>query len=56
MGLFSVKTSQSFTLYFSMDYFSIKLDKNHQPINPKLCINTQIDYDYYMAVLNYLYQ
>ena len=39
-----------------MNYSSIKLDKKHQPINPSLCIHTQIDYDYYMAVLNYLYQ
>ena len=50
------KTSQTFTLHFNMNYSSIKLDKKHQPINPSLCIHTQIDYDYYIAVLNYLYQ
>ena len=38
-----------------MDYPQIKLDKKHQPINPSLCINNQLDYDYYIALLNYLY-
>jgi hypothetical protein len=38
-----------------MDYPFIKLDRNHHPINPNLIINSQVDYDYYIAVLNYLY-
>jgi len=38
-----------------MNYPSIKLDRNHKPINPNMRINTQLDYDFYIALLNYLY-
>jgi len=35
---------------------SIKLHREHIPINPKVCINTQRDYEYYIGILLYLYQ
>ena len=38
-----------------MDFPCIKLHKNHRPINPKLCLNKQIDYNFYISLLNYLY-
>ncbi len=34
---------------------SIKLNKKHTPIHKSMCINTQLDYDFYIAVLNYLH-
>lgn len=43
--------------FYSMRCFndlSIKLDRNHIPLHPKLCINTQSDYDYYIAMHMYL--
>ena len=45
-------------LYYSKRCFtdlSIKLNRHHKPIHEDMCINTQSDYDYYIAVLNYLY-
>ena len=33
---------------------SIKLHRDHIPINPKVCLNRQIDYDYYIEGLLYL--
>ena len=35
---------------------SIRLDRNHIPIHPKVCINTQDDYNYHIALLTYLYK
>ena len=43
--------------FYSINTFTerkINLDKNHTAINPKVCINTQQDYDHYMSVLVYL--
>ena len=34
---------------------AIRLDREHCPIHPDVCINTQKDYDYHIALLNYLY-
>ena len=34
---------------------SIKLHKDHIPINSKVCINTQKDYEYYIGILLYLH-
>lgn len=39
-----------------MNYQSIRLSKDHKPIHSSICINKQIDYDYYMATLSYLYR
>ncbi len=41
---------------YSMSYQSIRLSKHHKPIHASVCLNKQVDYDYYMAVLNYLYE
>jgi len=38
-----------------MIYPSIRLHKNHIPLNPKLWIKSQKDYDYYIEVLLYLH-
>ena len=35
---------------------SIRLDRNHIPIHPDVLINTQEDYDYHIALLNYLHK
>jgi hypothetical protein len=45
-------------LYYSKRVYTdtlIKLHRNHKPIHPKVCINTQKDYEYYTAVMDYLY-
>ena len=34
---------------------SIKLNRQHTPIHKSMCLNTQLDYDFYIAVLNYLH-
>ena len=34
----------------------IRLDRNHRSIHPSVSINNQEDYDYHIALLNYLYQ
>jgi len=44
-------------LYYSKRAYterSIKLHRKHLPLNPKLCINTQKDYEFYIANLLYL--
>ena len=44
--------------YYSVNTFTerqIKLDREHSAINPKVCINTQKDYDHYMGVMKYLH-
>lgn len=44
-------------LFYSTRCFtdlSIKLNKQHIPLHKKLCINTQRDYEYYIAMLHYL--
>mgnify|MGYP003152678639 CR=1 FL=1 len=43
--------------FYSVNTFtdrSIKLNRNHTTINPKVCLNTQQDYENYMEVLLYL--
>ena len=43
--------------YYSYRVYSdtlIKLHKDHIPLNPKICIQTQESYDFYMATLNWL--
>ena len=43
--------------FYSVNIFtdrSIKLNRNHTTINPKVCLNTQQDYENYMEVLLYL--
>ena len=43
--------------FYSINTFTerkINLDRNHTAINPKVCINTQQDYEHYMSVLVYL--
>ena len=45
-------------LYYRQRIFkgkSIKLHKDHIPINSKVCINTQKDYEYYIGILLYLH-
>ena len=43
--------------FYSVNTFTerqIKLDREHSAINPKVCINTQKDYDHYVGVMKYL--
>lgn len=35
---------------------SIRLHRNHIPLHPSLCLNTQEDYDYNLALLHYLHK
>lgn len=53
--VFSVKPVKHLCCTFIMNFPSIKLDKKHKPINPSMHINTQVDYDFYISMLNYLY-
>ena len=43
-------------LCYAMNYSKIKLNRHHIPINPSMCLNTQMDYDCYINVLLYLHK